>query len=73
MTPKDKQEEIETLEQMIEAECLVIGCMEKEGETDIDRRPLKALIAGLEALKNLNREKGDRTKGERKKRDTTLP
>ena len=56
MNDIERNEAIETLQLMLDAECLVIGHMESEGEQDIDRRPLKALAAGLNALKALREE-----------------
>lgn len=51
LSEEKRQEAIETLQNMLDAECLVVGHMAAEGETDIDRRVLRALTAGLNALK----------------------
>jgi hypothetical protein len=49
---KERESEIETLQMMVDAECLVVANMEAEGEQDIDRRPLRALVAGLRCLRD---------------------
>jgi hypothetical protein len=50
----EREEAIEVLEQMIEAEYLVIETMEQQGEKDIDRRVLRALVTALNDVKAWN-------------------
>ena len=45
------EEAIETLQMMIDAECLMVGDMESPGEEDIDRGPLQSLAYAITAIR----------------------